>query len=88
MTIKQFTLAEVALHDQRGDCWIVIHGKVYDVSHFESHPGGLEILIDGGGQDRSEGFDKAPHYESAKTAMTRYYLGDIATKKAGCCLLM
>lgn len=27
-----FTLAEVAKHGSAEDCWLIIHGKVYDVT--------------------------------------------------------
>ncbi len=34
------TLAELSAHSTEKDCWIAIHGKVYDVTNFlDSHPG-------------------------------------------------
>lgn len=38
---RHFLIAfsDVQKHNKEGDCWIVVHGKVYDVSTFE-HPGG------------------------------------------------
>lgn len=35
---KVFRPDEVALHNTKGDCWLIIDGKVYDISGFE-HPG-------------------------------------------------
>lgn len=36
---QQLTLAEVAKHKTAKDAWIVLHGKVYDVTSFlSSHP--------------------------------------------------
>ena len=36
----------IAGHNTAGDCWLVIHGKVYDVSQFMTdHPGGPESLL-------------------------------------------
>jgi cytochrome b involved in lipid metabolism len=44
---KEYTLEEVSKHTSEDDCWIVIHGKVYDVTDFlDSHPGGPEYLTD------------------------------------------
>jgi cytochrome b involved in lipid metabolism len=35
--------AEVAKHATPEDCWIVVNGKVYDLTRFApSHPGGAE----------------------------------------------
>ncbi len=31
-------LEEIADHNVQGDCWLLIHNKVYDVSKFK-HPG-------------------------------------------------
>ena len=36
----------LAGHNTAGDCWLVIHGKVYDVSQFMTdHPGGPESML-------------------------------------------
>jgi cytochrome b involved in lipid metabolism len=44
-----FTLSEVAKHNKKNDCWIVIEGKVYDVSEWTHlHPGGETILEEAG----------------------------------------
>ncbi|KAL0264936.1 hypothetical protein SLS55_000890 [Diplodia seriata] len=38
---KQFTREEIELHDREEDCWIVVDGRVYDVTSVLSwHPGG------------------------------------------------
>eukprot|EP00276_Gloeochaete_wittrockiana_P019051 CAMPEP_0184356640 /NCGR_PEP_ID=MMETSP1089-20130417/103960_1 /TAXON_ID=38269 ORGANISM="Gloeochaete wittrockiana, Strain SAG46.84" /NCGR_SAMPLE_ID=MMETSP1089 /ASSEMBLY_ACC=CAM_ASM_000445 /LENGTH=41 /DNA_ID= /DNA_START= /DNA_END= /DNA_ORIENTATION= len=38
---KKYTLAEISKHTSDNDCWILIHGKVYDVTDFlDDHPGG------------------------------------------------
>lgn len=35
---------EITRHRREGDAWIVVDGKVYDVTHFlEVHPGGAEV---------------------------------------------
>jgi cytochrome b involved in lipid metabolism len=36
-----FTAADVALHNTKADCWIIIEDSVYDITNFFSeHPGG------------------------------------------------
>lgn len=36
---------EVAKHNSRESCWIIVHGKVYDVTEFlDEHPGEFNVL--------------------------------------------
>jgi cytochrome b involved in lipid metabolism len=52
-----FTLKDVAVHSTPTDCWVIVHGRVYDVSEFvPRHPGGSMIHVKAGG-DCSHLFD-------------------------------
>ncbi|KAL5666007.1 hypothetical protein ACJX0J_026115, partial [Zea mays] len=43
---KVYSFEEVRKHSDRKDCWLIIAGKVYDVTPFmEEHPGGDEVLL-------------------------------------------
>lgn len=54
--MQKFTAAEVAKHNSADDCWLIIDGKVYDVTSYVSeHPGELSIAKKAG-QDNSVGF--------------------------------
>lgn len=45
-----YTTAEVAKHATKEDCWLMIKGKVYDVTGWGAdHPGG-EVIYTYGGQ--------------------------------------
>lgn len=47
--LKAYTVAEVAKHNVPSDCWLMIKGKVYDVTGWgEEHPGGKVIYTYGG----------------------------------------
>jgi cytochrome b involved in lipid metabolism len=80
---KTYTLADVAAHASQEDCWLAIHGKVYDVTHYiKSHPGGTAIL-QGCGNDATYLFEVRPmgsglpHSDIARHVMQKYYIGDV-----------
>lgn len=59
--MKDYTKEEVAQHKSPEDCWIILDGKVYDVtSYVEEHPGGDSILWNAGG-DSTTGFHGPQH---------------------------
>ncbi|QCE03930.1 cytochrome b5, seed isoform-like [Vigna unguiculata] len=75
---KVFTLSEVSQHNNAKDCWLVIHGKVYNVTKFlEDHPGGDDVLLSSTGKDASNDFDDIGHSTSAVAMMDEFYVGDI-----------
>ena len=57
-TIKQkwplgvFSREEVRRHCTANDLWVVLCGRVFDITpYLEFHPGGAEILLEYAGQD-------------------------------------
>jgi L-lactate dehydrogenase (cytochrome) len=47
--------SEVAKHNNRDSCWVVIENQVYDVTDFlEEHPGGASIILRYAGKDATE----------------------------------
>lgn len=49
---------EVAKHNSRESCWIIVHGKVYDVTEFlDEHPGGSKIILKYAGKDATEEYE-------------------------------
>ncbi|KAI1791208.1 glyoxylate dehydrogenase [Ganoderma leucocontextum] len=49
---------EVAEHASRDNCWIIVHGKVYDVTDFlDEHPGGSKIILKYAGKDATEAYE-------------------------------
>ncbi|KIP11170.1 hypothetical protein PHLGIDRAFT_18086 [Phlebiopsis gigantea 11061_1 CR5-6] len=45
--LKEFTTEEVAQHNKPDDLWVIVDGKVYDLTRFKDmHPGGTAVLLD------------------------------------------
>ena len=43
---KKISLQDCKSHNKEEDCWLVISGKVYDVTEFlDEHPGGFDIVL-------------------------------------------
>ncbi|KAJ9466594.1 NADH-cytochrome b5 reductase 1 [Diplonema papillatum] len=57
LTMRDIPVSEVAEHNRSRDCWLILDGKVYDVSSFAmEHPGGEGLLVGLGGGDASDEF--------------------------------
>ncbi|KAK6064244.1 oxidoreductase NAD-binding domain-containing protein [Seiridium cupressi] len=81
----EFSAKDVASHKEADDCFMVIQGKVYDVTKYiHDHPGGADILVEAGGTDATEAFDNAGHSEDAFEIMEQYQVGILkgASKKS------
>lgn len=49
---------EVAKHNSRDSCWVIVHGKAYDVTEFmPEHPGGPKIILKYAGKDATEAYE-------------------------------
>ena len=81
MPAKKIPMSEVSKHNKEEDCWIVIRGKVYNVTEFiEEHPGGEGVLIAYGGTDCTEQFESVIHSQAASEIMKELYVGDLQTQ--------
>ncbi|KAL4574733.1 hypothetical protein LXL04_021569 [Taraxacum kok-saghyz] len=75
---KNFVFEDVIKHNKTKDCWLVIDGKVYDVTPFmEDHPGGDEVLLAATGKDATDDFEDVGHSDDARGMMHKYYIGEI-----------
>jgi len=53
--LAEYTEEEVAKHNTKDDCWMIIKGHVYDVTpYFAYHPGGERALLKFAGKDGTE----------------------------------
>ncbi|XP_051151284.1 acyl-lipid (9-3)-desaturase-like [Andrographis paniculata] len=72
---RYITSDELKTHNKRGDLWICIQGKVYDVSDWANHhPGGELPLLNLAGQDATDAF-VAYHPGAAWQFLDRHFNG-------------
>ncbi|GAA6028416.1 hypothetical protein JCM8097_007020 [Rhodosporidiobolus ruineniae] len=73
------TGAEVAKHASKESLWMIIHGKVYDLTEFApSHPGGRKILLKYAGKDATAEYDPIHPPGTIEEALSPdKHLGDV-----------
>lgn len=76
-----YSRAEVARHNTDEDLWVVIDGKVYDLTNWLLfHPGGRDPLLLCAGGDATKLFTEAGHSGDARERMKEFELGRVATE--------
>jgi len=56
--VGSLTGEDVAKHNSRESCWVIVHGKAYDVTEFlPEHPGGPKIILKYAGKDATEEYE-------------------------------
>ncbi|RAO72477.1 uncharacterized protein BHQ10_008489 [Talaromyces amestolkiae] len=56
--MAKLTGQDVAQHNNKDSCWVIVHGKAYDVTEFlPEHPGGQKIILKYAGKDATEEFE-------------------------------
>jgi hypothetical protein len=69
---------ELAAHNTKEDCWLLIRGKVYNLTEFLSiHPGGQSILLHHAGTDATNAFNDVPHSSRAHGMMSKYVCAEM-----------
>jgi L-lactate dehydrogenase (cytochrome) len=54
----KLTGEEVAKHNSRDSCWVIVHSRAYDVTEFlPEHPGGPKIILKYAGKDATEEYE-------------------------------
>ncbi|GKC76511.1 cytochrome b5 [Tanacetum coccineum] len=75
---KMLVFNDVAKHNTMDDCWIIISGKVYDVTpYMDDHPGGGDIMRSVTRKDATIPFSDVGHSAAALEMMNKYYIGEI-----------
>ena len=63
-----YTLEEVAKHNKRNDCWIILYENVYDITEFMKHHSGKDFPLQVAGKDGT-GLFESIHPQRAKTIL-------------------
>jgi cytochrome b involved in lipid metabolism len=72
-----YTAEDVGRHNKAEDVWIILKGKVYDVTPYvNEHPGGAAILRNAGG-DSTKGFYAPQHPDRVFDLIDDFYVGDL-----------
>lgn len=81
---KKYSWAEIRKHSSEKSCWIVIKGKVYDITEYlPEHPGGPQWITDWAGKDATDAFTLKggmglEHSKFAHELMAKYLIGTVA----------
>ncbi|KAG3256948.1 cytochrome b5 type B isoform X2 [Ictidomys tridecemlineatus] len=77
-SVTYYRLEEVTKRNSSKELWLVIHGRVYDITRFlNEHPGGEEVLLEQAGTDSTESFEDVGHSSDAREMLKQYYIGDV-----------
>jgi len=76
--VARVPLAEVQKHTSNNDLWLLIDGKVYDVTAFlDIHPGGGQLIVDASGRDATSIFERT-HGEGLRYSLrllNQFFIG-------------
>ncbi|CAD7930306.1 unnamed protein product [Amoebophrya sp. A25] len=76
--------SEVAQHNSKGDCWLIIHGAVCDVTEWiPDHPGGGEMLIKKAGKDATMQFKLSHPAYVLQDQVQQWAIGYVEGAKLG-----
>jgi len=72
-----YTYEEIAKHNKPNDLWVIYKNDVFNISYFNNHPGGPEIILESAGKDITNSFLDIGHSEAARTLMREYHIGKV-----------
>lgn len=72
----KISMQEVQRHNTEADGWVVLRGKVYNISpYLKYHPGGVQILADTAGTDCTELFNKYHAWVNGEALLAKCFIG-------------
>ncbi|TPX37119.1 hypothetical protein SmJEL517_g00967 [Synchytrium microbalum] len=80
---RWYSTAEIARHNTEKDCWIIVNGKVFDVTSFlDDHPGGKKILVKVAGTDASKQFAQFHNPSVLESHAAKLLVGEVGEAPA------
>ncbi|KIJ69843.1 hypothetical protein HYDPIDRAFT_104471 [Hydnomerulius pinastri MD-312] len=74
---KVITYADLQANNSKDSLYVLLHGKVYDVTKFiDEHPGGDEVILAEGGKDATEAFEDVGHSDEARELLPAMLIGE------------
>ena len=75
-----YSLNDVAEHNHQADCWMTIHGQVYDLTaYLPQHPAASHVILPFCGTQASHAYDTKnrdrPHSDEADALLAQYRIG-------------
>lgn len=74
---RGYTLAEIAKHKTIDDVWIIVDGKVYDVTDYVPEHAGGDAILNNAGADSTAGFKGPQHPASVWDVLALYHIGHV-----------
>ncbi|KAK7872919.1 hypothetical protein R5R35_004239 [Gryllus longicercus] len=75
---------QLAQHASRGDCWLALRGRVYNVTHYmDFHPGGAEELLRGAGRDATDLFNQVHAWVNYESILQKCVVGRLRRDSQG-----
>ena len=79
VTRPAVTMAEVAKHATREDCWVCIEGHAYDLTKYAArHPGGWRAIVAMAGKDATDPFSNYHPASVFRTLLPAFYVAPIS----------
>ncbi|XP_016057220.1 PREDICTED: cytochrome b5-like [Miniopterus natalensis] len=76
--IKYYTMEELQKHNHSKSTWLILQGKVYDLTRFlEEHPYGNKLDARPAGGDSTENFEAMEHSRDAKGLSKTCIIGEL-----------
>jgi len=83
--MKRYSPDEVAKHAGAGSCWMIIHGRVYDLTTYaHRHPAPPALFLKYCGREATAGFETKdrgrPHSSAAQAQLEAFFIGSLANE--------